>query len=313
LYSLFLPDDGSAPRSQSRSKETATAAKAKVPGGCGAFTLAGISLFAFHGMAFGQASAPEAPPAPPSVWQAHNRSLLAGLDFLNRRYTEFDHTGLTSDGILDSEKGTITGGAIRGRWQGAPFGQSPREVFLQAEYRRHTGSTNYQGYLQSGPILTPYSATTRNELHDFRARIGLPVARTESSQWVPFIEYRYQNWVRDLVQYRETFQHHAGVFGVLGQWRASPLWTLEGEASAGSILHAKMDATGLGFSGTLGNQTLWTLGASASYQIKNHWRAVASVRHEQSRYSRSVPSNGFIEPASRTKQTNTLLGIEYQF
>lgn len=226
---------------------------------------------------------------------------------------EFDNFGVTSDGILDTENGTLKGGAIRGRWQGVPFGEALPEVYLQGEYRQYTGSTSYQGYLQSGSTLTPYSATTQNELRDFRVRVGLPIAQTERLQWVPFVEYRYQNWVRDLVQYRETFQHHAGIAGFLGQWRASPVWTLEGEAGVGSMTHVQIDVPQLGFSGTLGNRALWTLGASASYQIMDHWRAVAGMRHDQYWYGQSAASNGFIEPASSTKQTNTLLGIEYQF
>ena len=298
--------------SRSLLEKSTPAAKAQSFGGRAAFKVAGICAFAFHGAAFGQTNIPEAPPPPLSTWQAHNRSVLVGLDSLNRQYTEFDSFGRAPDGILNSEKGALTGGAFRGRWQGVPFEKFRHEVFLQAEYSQHTGNTSYQGYLKSGLTLTPYSAITHNELHDFRARAGLPIAQTEDMQWVPFVEYRYQNWVRDLVQYRETFQHQAAVVGVLGQWRASPAWTLEGEASIGQMLHAQVDVPKLGFSGTLGNQALWTLGASASYQIKDHWRAVASVRYEQSQYSQSAPSNGFIEPASRTKQTNTLFGIEYQ-
>jgi hypothetical protein len=312
LFSSFLPGGAdSAAHSRFHRKEIPPAANANHLAAVSAFAVV-ISAFAFHGAAFSQTNTLEHQSTPVPAWQAHNRSILIGLDALSRQYTEFDNTGLTSGGILDSEKGALAGGAIRARWQGALFGQSSREVYLQAEYRQHSGNTSYQGYLQTGLTLTPYSATTQNELHDFRARIGLPVAQTEDRQWVPFVVYRYQNWVRDLVQYRETFQHHAGAVGVLGQWRVSQLWVLEGEASAGQILHAQIDGPKLGFSGTLGNQTLWTLGASASYQIKNHWRAVASIRHEQSRYSQSAPSNGFIEPASRTRQTNTMLGIEYQ-
>jgi len=286
--------------------------KAKAVNGHALFKVAGISAFALHGAAFGQANTPEIPLAPPPAWQAHNRGVLISLDSLNRQYTEFDSFGATPDGILDSESGTLTGGAIRGRWQGTLFGIARPEIYLQAEYRQHAGSTSYHGYLQTGLTFTPYNATTHNELHDFRVRAGLPIAKTENLQWVPFVEYRYQNWVRDLVQYQETFQHHAGVAGVLGQWHVSPAWTLEGEAGIGSIFHAQIDVPKLGFSGRLGNLALWTLGASASYQIKNHWRAVASIRHEQSRYGQSTASNGFFEPASRTKQTNTLFGIEYQ-
>ena len=301
----------SAAHSRFSRKEFTTAAKAKLLGGCSAFKIAGIGALAFHGAASGQANIPETTPASLPAWQTHNRSVLIGFDALNRQYTEFDSFGVTSDGILDSEKGTLTGGAIRTRWQGS-VGETPHEIHLQAEYHQHSGSTRYQGYLQAGLTLTPYSSATHNELHDFRARIGLPLAQTETVQWVPFVEYRYQNWVRDLVQYRETYQHHAGVAGLLGQWRASPAWTLEGEAGVGAIIHAQIDVPQLGFSGTLGNQALWTLGASASYRLNDDWRAVASIRHEQSRYSQSAPANGFFEPASRTKQTNSMFGIEYQ-
>jgi hypothetical protein len=38
------------------------------------------------------------------------------------------------------------------RWQGAPLGEARHEIYLQGEYRQHTGSTSYQGYLQSGSI-----------------------------------------------------------------------------------------------------------------------------------------------------------------
>lgn len=191
MFSSSLPGGaGSVTFSQSSQEKTAPLARAKPFGARTAFKAAGICALALHGAALGQ-TPPEIPHASLSVWQAHNRSILAGLDSLNRQCTEFDISGLTPDGILDSEKGTTTGGAIRGRWQGAPFGSSHREIYLQAEYRQHTGNTNYQGYLQAGLTLTPYSATTHNKLHDFRARIGLPIAWTESTQWVPFIEYRY--------------------------------------------------------------------------------------------------------------------------
>lgn len=233
--------------------------------------------------------------------------ITINLGRLYQNYTENDPSGLTTNGTLDTERGTLNSVELGGRWQAESF-----PLLLQVTARRSNGDTRYSGYLQTGSQLTPYSATTHNDLQDFRVRAGLPLARSENFQWVPFIEYRYQNWVRDLIQYRETFQHHAAVVGMLGQWRASSLWTLEGEASAGKLLHAQTDIPKLRFSGSRGNQALWSLGASASYRIKGHWRAVASIRYEQSQYSQSALSNGFIEPASRTKQTNTLFGIEYQ-
>ncbi|MHB1592252.1 MAG: hypothetical protein ACYCTW_12085, partial [Sulfuricella sp.] len=176
LFLSSLPGSvDSVTSSRSSLEKSAPAAKAQSFGGRAVFKVAGICAFAFHDAAFGQTNIPEAPPTPLSTWQSHNRSVLVGLDSLNRQYTESDSLGITPDGILDSEKGTLTGGALRGRWQGVPFGDSLREVYLQAEYRQHSGSTGYQGYLQTGLAFTPYSTTTRNELHDFRVRAGLPL------------------------------------------------------------------------------------------------------------------------------------------
>lgn len=248
-----------------------------------------------------------------SAWQAGNRGLSVSLDSLNRRYMEFDSQKLTPDGILDAEQGMLRGGAIRARWQGRLFGRERWPVQLQGEYRLYTGSTDYQGYLQSGGVLTPYSALTGNELNDFRLRAGLPITQSACIQWVPFVEYRYQHWLRDLAQYRETFQHHAGVVGLLVQWQASQRWLLEVEAGYGAILHAQIDVPQLGFSGTLGEEPLWTWGASASYAITNQWHAVARMQKEQFRYAQSAASNGFVEPESFTKQTSMQLGIEYRY
>jgi hypothetical protein len=120
-----------------------------------------MSAFALHGTAFGQANTPEVQSPPLPACQAHNRSILVGLDLLDRHYTEFDNRGITPDGILDSEKSTLKGGAIRARWQGIPFGEDRPQVFLQGEYRRHTGGTSYQGYLQSGSIRCPSNLSTK--------------------------------------------------------------------------------------------------------------------------------------------------------
>lgn len=248
-----------------------------------------------------------------AAWQVSNRGLLVGADVLSRRYTEFDSQGLTPDGILDTEKGELHGAAIRARWQGKLFDWAQRPVQLQCEYRRHAGSTDYQGYMQSGTTLIPYNATTQNVLNDFRLRIGMPFARSASVQWMPFVEYRYQHWVRALIQYREIFQHHAGVAGLLVQWQTSRAWLLEADAAYGAMFDVQVDVPAFGFSGSLGKKPLWTFGAMASYPLTSQWRAAVSIQKEQSRYAQSAVSNGFIEPQSRTGQTNVRLGIEYRY
>jgi hypothetical protein len=153
LFPSSIPGGAdSAILSRSLREKSAPTVKVKSLRGRAVFRIAGMSACALHGAAFGQANTPEVQSPPIPAWQAHNRSILVGLDLLERHYTEFDSLGLTSDGILDSEKGTLKGGVIRGRWQGALFGEARHEIYLQGEYRQHTGSTSYQGYLQSGSI-----------------------------------------------------------------------------------------------------------------------------------------------------------------
>lgn len=248
-----------------------------------------------------------------SVWQARNRGVAISVDALNRRYTEFDSQGLTPDGILDTEQGELHGAAVRARWQGTLFGREQRPVQLQGEYRLHTGSTDYQGYMQSGTTLIPYSTTTQNEVNDFRLRVGVPFSRSVSVQWVPFMEYRYLNWMRSLSQYRETFQHHAGVAGLLVQWQPSRTWLLEADAAYGAMLDVQVDVPEFGFSGSLGKKPLWALGVSASYLLTNQWLAVIRIQEEKIRYAQSAASNGFVEPESITEQASVQLGIAYRY
>jgi hypothetical protein len=138
--------------SRSLREKSAPTVKVKPLRGRAVFRIAGMSAFALHGTAFGQTNTPEPQSAPIPDWRIHNPSMLVGNNLLDRHYTEFDSFGITPDGILDSEKGTLKGGAIRARWQGAPLGEARHEIYFQGEYRQHTGSTSYQGYLQSGSI-----------------------------------------------------------------------------------------------------------------------------------------------------------------
>jgi hypothetical protein len=272
-----------------------------------------LAALAAHDSAFGHDDAADASSASVPSLQSYNRSVSLGASILEREYVENDSQGLTSDGVLDSEKGTLAGAAVRVRWQGLSWPGNCPAALIQGIYQQFSGSTAYRGYLQSGGTLIPDEATTGNRRQALALRGGWSISRTEELQWLPFIEYRYQQWQRDLVQYRETFQHEAALVGLMGQWRVSPAWTLEGEIGAGTTLRARMDAPAFGFSERLPNRVLWTMGASATYRFDDYWWATGSIHHERFHYGQSAISNGLLEPASRTRQTHGLVGVDYQF
>jgi hypothetical protein len=192
-----------------------------------------------------------------ATWAAYNRTITVNLGVLKQDYTENDSHSLTTDGKLDTELGTLNRAGLGARWQAQSF-----PLLLQATARRSTGGTHYNGYLQSGNLLTPYSASTDNTLLDYTVRAGLLIAQGENWQWVPFVEFQQHRWQRGLAQYTENFSHTAGLAGLQVQWRqradskAAGPWSFELEGATGRILSANMDAASLNFDQSLGKRGL---------------------------------------------------------
>ncbi len=247
-------------------------------------------------------------------WSSHNRTLSANLSFVHQDYKENDPFGYTTDGTLDTEIGTLRRAEISARWQAETV-----PLHLQFTARRNNGPTQYSGYLQTGAQLTPYRTTTGNIMFDFAARAGLPIAQSESWQWIPFIEYQHHRWQRELSQYTENFRHTAALAGLQLQWKQlSALdntgpWSFELEGELGKMLDANMEAASLGFDQTLGKRRLWQLGAAVSYDITQQWRisGTASTRHFN--YGQSAVQNGMLEPTNKTQQTTFGIGLGWRY
>jgi len=249
------------------------------------------------------------------AWAAHNRILTVNFGYLNQDYTEHDPYGLTADGTLDTERGNINSAGFGARWQAETI-----PLQLQATARRSNGGTHYNGYLQSGNSLTPYSATTGNIMLDIAARAGFPIAQSENWQWIPFIELQHHRWQRELTQYTENFKHTAGLAGLQVQWRqradadaAIGMWSFELEGAAGKMLDADMRADSLGFNQPLGKRSLWQLGATASYDIAPQWRISADAHTQRLGYGQSAIQNGMSEPSSTTRQTTIGIGLGWRY
>ncbi|MHB8165997.1 MAG: hypothetical protein ACYDDT_04385 [Sulfuricella sp.] len=257
------------------------------------------------------AASPLAAQPSDTAWAAHNRTITVSLGALRQDYTENDPTGLTTDGTLDTERGTLGSAELGARWQAKSL-----PLLLQATARRNSGGTRYSGYLQTGNLLTPYSATTGNTLLDYAVRAGFPIAQGESWQWVPFIEFQHHRWQRGLAQYTENFSHTAGLAGLQAQWRqqtgsetAAGPWSFEIEGAVGQMLSANMDATSLGFDQPLGKRGLWQLGATLGYDLAPRWRISAGASVRRFSYGQSALQAGMVEPSGHTLQTTFGIGL----
>jgi hypothetical protein len=88
-----------------------------------------------------------APPAVAQTWAEYNQTLSLDLGVVQQRYAENDPFGLTTNGVLLTERGNINQLQLAARWQS----DSP-PVFLQATASRSDGGTHYDGYLQAGNL-----------------------------------------------------------------------------------------------------------------------------------------------------------------
>ena len=98
-------------------------------------------------------------PAQAMDWTAYNRAVGLSAAAIRQDYRETDTQGLTADGTLNTERGTVGGWGLQGRWQGH-LGGLP--LWAQADAQWAQDQTDYDGYLQSGSTLSPFKAKTGN-------------------------------------------------------------------------------------------------------------------------------------------------------
>lgn len=239
-----------------------------------------------------------------TIWPDFNRTLSLRSVSLDQHYTEFDSYGFTSDGILDTEKGKIPGWGGQIRWQGQ-VAELP--LWVQAGYLTLKGQTDYQGYLQSGTTLTPFSARSGNVLTHLSLALGVPLAWTNSFQVLPIIELSDHRWQRNLVGYGETYRSQTGSLGLLAQWRFASGWTIEGGGQVGRRFNDRVKVSELGFAAKLDHDPQWQTGLGLNYQILERVSVGAHWSHLRSRNQASEIVNGFQAPPARTRQN--LLGV----
>ena len=246
-------------------------------------------------------------------WTPENRRISLTLGKTHQNYREADSNGVTADGELDRETGTLNTWNLQLSWQGDPWSSEHIQVFAATGLQRSNGSTRYRGYMQQGGQLSPYAATSGNVDWQYSLQLGVALPQNQVLQWVPYLGLQYRCWERQLTQYPENFTHTGVQAGLLAQWRVNAKWSAEFNAAWGGIIKANLTARTLGFNQALGKAPTWDLVQKFSYRIDPQLSLDVAAHHRQWKYGQSNLQLGMREPESRTRQTGLGAGLSWNY
>ncbi len=219
----------------------------------------------------------------------------------------------TATGLLDTETGAVPGyalslSAMKDIWLG--------NGYFEAEYDHSSGSTNYAGSLIGGG---PTVGTSRATLTNYSARYGKGFVVNDKFMLTPYAELGHHKWDRG-VNSGETYTHNYYGIGALGQYSPVGKWVFSANGMLGSTFRSAITVnSGLGlngFSGGLGNSSLFKVGAYADYAFTQKFHGNVGVDYTGFKYGISAvyPVNGGSwEPDSTTYYTTVKLGLGYAF
>jgi hypothetical protein len=246
---------------------------------------------------------------------ANNQAVIQTIS-TNVNYTETGNGIFGSQtGTLDTETGSVPGYALS---ISTMIGRETE--YFAFEYDHSSGNTNYTGALQGGTFGSIVS-TSGAVLTNYRLRAGNGYGLNDKFMLTPYLELGVHEWDRG-VNYGETYTHKYFGIGALGQF--SPVYKLVLSANAmagktfGSYITVNSGPGLNGFSGSLGNSTLYRAGLSADYAFMEHFHGNIGVDYTSFSYGMSgvypVGSNTVAwEPDSKTNYTTLRLGVGYAF
>lgn len=249
------------------------------------------------------------------------RSLTLNHGSTRHHYREPDPLGRVDP--LDSEIGSIPTTQATLRWRGK-LAQALPEIAVQAQASYAQGQTDYNGYLQSGITLTPYSARTGNTLRAYKLRVGLPLNAFTRQPWAqhiaPYAEQSWHHWQRNLTQYGETFTWQTTSLGVMALWPLADLglpqfsrFTLEADWAIGRTRNPHMAAPALGFAAGLGSASTRSAALALHYEATPTW--LLGLRYEAQRMSFGASSTvaGLQYPGSSSNEQSLAVSLGYHF
>ncbi|ABR91267.1 Hypothetical protein mma_1786 [Janthinobacterium sp. Marseille] len=220
----------------------------------------------------------------------------------------------TTVGTLNTEKGWVPGFAVSASaMQDWLFGND----YLQFQYSRNKGHTDYTGSLLTGGAFG--SAVQQNDatLIDYSLRWGKGFSVNQAMMLTPYLELGRHEWKRGVNQ-GETYTNNYYGIGALAQYSPMPRLVLSANALIGRTSGADISVGGpLGFNGSLGNSNLYKVGLSADYAFSQRFRGNVGLNYSAFKYGASAnyPVGGTVtwEPDSRTRYTTISAGVGYAF
>ncbi|MFZ6872520.1 hypothetical protein ACO0LF_10670 [Undibacterium sp. Di27W] len=271
------------------------------------------TLLLIPGVSLAQLSGPTLPVS----WLNQNRYIEVSTGIHSQHYQEQDRGG----NILDTETGNqkIINTALR--WQ------FEKGWFLHLQNSRRQGSTNYNGYLQTGAINTPYSALSGNSATQYGASIGYALNNStlvlipEQWQLTPLLHYSQHHWQRDLVQYSETYDYTTAAAGVMLQWQPLYGTVLEVQTLQGKSQSAKVSVPAFNFIATQpgGSYAEWQftvsqdIDAVTSIASFKYWHLMASYTRSRYQHSASATVNQLQAPNNQQSLSNWMVGVQRHF
>ncbi len=221
----------------------------------------------------------------------------------------------TQTGTLNTETGYIPGFALSSSsmsnlWLGTDY--------IKTEFDYSSGHTNYTGSFQDD-MFGSVVATSRVKLINFSVRYGKGFIANEQLMLTPYTELGYHGWGRG-VNYGETYTHYYFGLGMLGQYSPAGKLVFSANALLGNTFRSHITCNSgpgfNGFSGDLGNSTIYKAGVSADYAFMNNFHGNIGVDHTRFSYGMSAvyPVGGGVvawEPDSKTKYTTIKVGLGY--
>ncbi len=188
-------------------------------------------------------------------------------------YVEDDTFGATSNGVLDSDKGSQPGLKVHYNLQGDRLGI--KDLYFKASYAYFHGTTHYDGYLQNLVTggLTPYNTETQVSSTDAQLKLGKGFLLGQSTQLTPYVAYNYRQWERDSSRdpygYLEMYSHDAISVGLLTQYAITQNLVASFDASIGQMLNAQMEIEHY-YKFDLGKRPVYSLELGLDYALSQH-------------------------------------------
>jgi len=256
--------------------------------------------------------------------KASNNQFGFQLMSTNVDYAETGDGILAPSGTLDTEKGPVPGyvlsvSAMQDLWLGNDY--------IEAEYDNSSGNTDYTGALCTTTACGAYGSyvgTSGATLTNYSARYGKGNPVNEKFMLTPYVELGHHEWDRG-VNSGELYTHNYYGIGVLGQYSPAGKLVLSANALLGSTFGSNIVVNSgpgfSGFSGALGNSTLYKIGLAADYAFVQNWHGTIGVDYASFSYGISALYPGvlngknvsFWEPDSKTNYTTVRIGLGYGF